>query len=191
VSVPAALSATGPRSHPFKTCEHHRACQVRRHRPAVLRIRRDRNGPFPQARQIVLSHQALDGLMIDQKALSSNAPIAVEPVLERDALNRITYARLFLARRRRSSLLGAVWPPHIGRNSTAVATPAANAKSDSSSAHDHMTRGLRRGIHYCGACQSPRQRCEGAQHCAVPYIPGLLMKADDMFKILCSALCVT
>jgi hypothetical protein len=33
---------------------HHRACQVRCHRPAVLRIRRDRNEePFPQARQVV------------------------------------------------------------------------------------------------------------------------------------------
>jgi hypothetical protein len=30
----------------------------------------------------------------------SDPPIAVKPVLERDALNRIAYARLFLARRR-------------------------------------------------------------------------------------------
>jgi hypothetical protein len=33
--------------------------------------------------------------------------------------------------------------------------------------------------------------CEGAQQCAVPCIPWLLMKADVMFKILCSALRVT
>ena len=71
----------------------------------MLRIRRDRNeGSFPEAQQIVLSHQTLDALVIDQKALSSkfcsDPPIAVEPVLERDALNRIAYAGLFLVRRR-------------------------------------------------------------------------------------------
>src|SRR6516162_3323724 len=76
--------------HPelIKACKHHRACQVRHHWPAVLRIRRDRNeGSFPEAQQIVLSHQTLDALVIDQKALSSkfcsDPPIAVEPVLER------------------------------------------------------------------------------------------------------------